>query len=123
MKLKVLIGKSEPGRDLYRLADNLSVHYFGNKSEHLYENDIPRNLYNEEFENVKKGLGNILEGKPQELQSKMIRGKMMKFLKEKAMESQTVGFEESEQTIGEYLQNIQKKTGKVKITSAQRFGV
>lgn len=105
------------------MADNLSVHYFGNKSEHLYEDDIPRDLYNSESENVKNSLGNILEGKPQELQAKMIRGKMLKFLKEKAMESQTVGFEESDHTIGEYLHNIQKKIGKVKITSAQRFGV
>lgn len=105
------------------MADNLAVHYFGNKSEHLYENDIPRDLYNTEFESVKTSLGGVLEGKPQDLQTKMIRGKMMKFLKEKAMESQTVGFEESEHSIGEYLQGIQKKVGKVRITSAQRFGI
>lgn len=105
------------------MADNLSVHYFGNKSEHLYEKQIPRDLYNAEYQTVKNSLGSALEGKPEELQAKMIQGKMAKFLRERAMECQPVGFEESDLTIGEYLEKVQKKLGKVTITSAQRFGV
>ena len=44
-KPKVSFVNADPGRDLYRLADNLSVHYFGNNSELFYEKDIPRDLY------------------------------------------------------------------------------
>ncbi len=105
------------------MADNLSVHFFGNKSEHLYQEQIPRDIFDAEYQNTRAGLGSVLAGKPEELQAKMISGKMAKFLREKAMECQPVGFEESDLTIGEYLEKVQKKLGKVKITSAQRFGV
>ena len=64
-----------------------------------------------------------LTGKPQDLQDKMIRGKFMKFLQEKSMEHQRVGFEESDFTIGEYIYNTQKKLGKIRITRANRFGL
>lgn len=122
-KIKVKKTDKEPGNDLYRLADNLSVHFFGNKADYIYETEIDRKLYETELNSVKAGLGKALEGKPEELQNKMIRGKFMKFLQEKSMENQPVGFEESDLTISEYITRAEKKVGKVKITSAQRFGV
>jgi translation elongation factor EF-Ts len=64
-----------------------------------------------------------LVGKPEELQKRMIRGKMMKFLQEKAMDCQKVGFEESDLTIAEYLTAAEKRAGKIRITKAERFGL
>jgi hypothetical protein len=54
----------------------------------------------------------------------MIRGKLQRFLQEQAMEHQTVGFEESDLSIGQYLEAFQKKqSGAVRIHSAERFGL
>jgi hypothetical protein len=40
------------------------------------------------------------------------------------MEHQTVGFEESDFTIGQYLENFQKKLpGSLRIQTAERFGL
>lgn len=105
------------------MADNLAVHYFGNRSDHIYESQIERQLYDTELASVKNDNSKTLEGKSEELQNKIIRGKFMKFLQEKSMEHQAVGFEESDLTIHEYISNVEKKVGKVKITYAERFGV
>lgn len=99
------------------------MHYIANKAEHLYESEIDRHLYDSELAEVKRTIGKTLEDKPQALQDTIIRGKMLKFLQEKATDCQRVGFEESDLTIGEYLSNSEKKLGKIKIVKGQRFGV
>lgn len=111
-------------RQLYKLADDLAIHYFGNKNEVIYEKDIDRTLYDSELAKVREEMKKALDGKPQDLQEQIIRGKMMRFLEERAMDCQRVGFEESEETISEYLTAWQKKNkGKVTILQAERFGV
>lgn len=80
-------------------------------------------MYDAELLAVRSGFGKALEGKPQELQDKMIKGKLVKFLQEKAMDCQKVGFEESDLTIAEYMAESEKWFGKMRITRAERFGV
>lgn len=100
------------------------MHYFGNQSEKFYENELNAEELKKETEKIKQELEKSLKGKPEELQKKMIRGKLKKYLEDKTMEHQRVGFEESEQTIGEYLEQVEKKNKtKVRIVSAQRFGL
>lgn len=110
-------------REVFRIADDLAVHYFGNKCEYIYESEIDRELYEKELAAAKESFGQALSGKPEDLQKKMIRGKMMKFLQEKAMECQRVGFEESDLTIAEYLAASEKRVGQIKITKAEKFGL
>lgn len=111
-------------RELFRLADSLAVHFFGNKSSHFYEDQIDKALFEGEQRSIEAELAAALKGKPKELQEKMIRGKLQRFLQEQAMEHQTVGFEESDLSIGQYLEAFQKKqSGAVRIHSAERFGL
>ena len=54
----------------------------------------------------------------------MVRGKLSKFLAEKSMEHQPVGFAESDLTIGEHIKEIAKKSKvEAKIIKAERFGL
>lgn len=65
-----------------------------------------------------------MKGKPEDLQQKMVRGKLSKFLAEKSMEHQPVGFAESDLTIGEHIKEIAKKSKvEAKIIKAERFGL
>ena len=114
----------EETKELHRLVDNLSIHYLGNKSCHFYEDQIYKTLYEAELSSIQSELAETLKGKPKELQEKIVRGKLQRFLQEQAMEHQTVGFEESDFAIGQYLDAFQKKSrGSVRIQSAERFGL
>ena len=41
---------------MFRIADNLAVHYFGNKSECIYESQIDRQVYDAELLAVRRDL-------------------------------------------------------------------
>lgn len=114
----------EPTKELYRLADNLAIHYFGIKSDHFYEDQIDKSLHKTELDKCLNELGPMLKGKPDDLRDKIIKGKFMKFLETKAMEHQIVGFEESDFTIGEHMAHMEKKLGsKLRIIASERFGL
>lgn len=122
----VTVEHSGKGEDklLHRLVDNLAIHFFGNKSEVFYESQIDKQQLEDELSKVKKELEKALKGKPEDLQQKMTRGKLMRFLGEKSMEHQRVGFMESEQTIGEHIAEVSKRTGStLKVVRAERFGL
>lgn len=100
------------------------MHYFGNKSAHFYEDQIDKALFEAELRSVESELAAALKGKPKELQEKMVRGKLQRFLQEQSMQHQPVGFEESDLTVGEYLEAFQKKQpGALRIECAERFGL
>lgn len=105
------------------LADNLAVHCFSMKPKYFYENQIPREIYETEYTKVEKEMERAIKGKPQDIVEKILRGKFMKFLEEQeVMEFQKLGFIDSDETIGEYLSDYQKRNGySVQIESYQGF--
>lgn len=108
------------------LADKLAIHYFGIKSEYFYEDQLPAALVEEEHAKIKASTD--LSNKPAEIAEKILKGKFQKFLEDRVMESQLVGFEESDFLIKEYIAQKEKQAGgeagkHCRILKATRFGL
>jgi len=65
-----------------------------------------------EMKKVMDSVGDSLEKKPKDIQEKIVEGKIMKFLSEDVLECQSLGFEDSDKNVKEYLEEIGKKLGK-----------
>lgn len=92
--------------------DNLAVHCFSSNPKYLYESGLPEAEYAEIETLVRQRMAKAIEGKPEALQQKIMRGAFLKQLESKEiMEHQKLGFIDSDETIGEYLEKIQKKVG------------
>lgn len=94
------------------LADNLAVHAFSMKPKHIYESQIPEETYEEEYSKIKEEMKGAIKGKPEHIVKIILRGKFLKSLEKfEVMELQNLGFMDSEETVGEYLTEFQKKNG------------
>lgn len=115
-------GKGTRDRQLFNVVDNLSVHIFGRNPAYLYLEDMPKEEYEAQIAGIREEMKNILKGKPENVQENILKGKTGKVFAKSVMEKQTLGFEESEDTIEEYLKNIKKQTGnEIRILGYERF--
>jgi translation elongation factor EF-Ts len=97
---------------LNQVIDNLAVHCFSSNPKYLYETGLPEEEYAEIDALVRERMAKAIEGKPEALQQKIMRGAFLKQLESREiMEHQKLGFIDSDETIGEYLEKIQKKIG------------
>ena len=95
-----------------RTIDNLAVHCFSSNPKFLYETGLPEAEYAEIEALVRERMAKAIDGKPEELQKKIMRGAFLKQLESKEiMEHQKLGFIDSDDTIGDYLNGIHKKIG------------
>lgn len=108
---------------LNKVIDNLSVHCFSNNPKFIYENELTEAEREEVYNSVKQSMQKAIEGKPEALQQKILRGAILKQLEAKEiMEHQKLGFIESDETIGEYLEKVTKQIGgKITLKSYQNF--
>ena len=97
---------------LVRIADNLAVHVFGLKPKYLTRDTVEKEVMDAEMKKVMDSVGDSLEKKPKDIQEKIVEGKIMKFLSEDVLECQSLGFEDSDKNVKEYLEEIGKKLGK-----------
>ena len=105
------------------LADNLAVHCFGMKPKFIYENEMDKTVYEQSLKEIKESMASSLEGKSEMIQKQILKGKFSKFLQDQeVMEYQTLGFMESSDLIGDYIQQFDKKNkSKIIIKSFHNF--
>ena len=65
---------------LVKVIDNLSVHCFSNNPKYLYESQLPTAERDEIYQGVRQSMAKAIEGKPEALQEKILRGAISKQL-------------------------------------------
>lgn len=89
----------------------MAVQVFGKKPKYSTQAMVPVDFVEAETMKILAEVWENLPSKPDDVQQKILEGKLMKILGEDVLECQYLGFEESNLKVGEYLQKQSKDLG------------
>lgn len=105
--------------DMKKFANDLAVHIAASNPKYISVESIDQDFLNAEKETYKKDL----EGKPEEVQQKILDGKLQKFYEDSVLTHQKFFLDDSK-TVQDYLNELVAKVGeKIQITMFSRFEV
>jgi elongation factor Ts len=105
--------------DMKKFANDIAVHIAASNPKYISVEAIDQDFLNAEKETYKKDL----EGKPEEVQQKILDGKLQKFYEDAVLTHQKFFLDDSK-TVGDYLNELVAKVGeKIQITMFSRFEV